>query len=265
MCLLAPPMPNMFSQSRSPVKPFFSSLLQLVSRFIQKSLWLSLSLLYINTAHAQAIDFVDARFSVEYNNKLTQGENRLRIQHDQDNYQVEFIFDHWMSSSTQSSRFHLNHCQVRPDSYTSISKRPFKEAVTQQLTFDWNHKKVHFTNAEEQKNFDLNTSIYDPISFFFEARCDLMAGKTEFSYPLIHKGSKKTHHYKVIGTELVVTGQGQFEALIIERERNSKSRKTRLYVAPELDYLLVKIEHQESRLVKIIATLDQMDYRLMSK
>ncbi|MCQ9615701.1 hypothetical protein L1889_02390 [Paenalcaligenes niemegkensis] len=62
---------------------------------------------------------------------------------------------------------------------------------------------------------------------------------------------------------MIETGLGQFEALVVERERENKSRQTRLYVAPSLDYLLVKIEHQESRLMKIVATLKTMDYQLL--
>lgn len=86
--------------------------------------------------------------------------------------------------------------------------------------------------------------------------------RKKFTYPLIYKGDERIHTYKVVGAETVQTGQGPVEALVVERERESKSRKTRLYVAPSLDYLLVKIEHQENRLVKIVATLKHMDYEL---
>lgn len=89
-----------------------------------------------------------------------------------------------------------------------------------------------------------------------------MAGKTQFSYPVIHKGKQKTHTYRVVGQEKVDTGQGTVNALIVERQRSSKNRKTRLYVAPELDYLLVKIEHQESRLATISASLKKMEYQI---
>lgn len=225
---------------------------------------LSIGLLIFNTAQAQSIDYVDAVFSVEYNNKLTQGENHLHIQRDQNRYQIDFDLDHWLLSSSQKAIFEMKSpCQVQPLSYISTSKRPLKEEVVQGLSFDWQTKKVEFNSEKEQEIFDLDTTLYDPLSFFIEARCELMAGKKEFSYPLIHKGDKKTHNYQVVGTELVKTGQGEVEALVIERDRKSESRQTRLYVAPSLDYLLVKIEHQESRLLKIVATLKNMNYKLL--
>lgn len=225
---------------------------------------ISIGLLRTTAAQAQRIDYVNAVFSVEYNNKLTQGENHLHIQRDQNQYQIDFALDHWLLSSSQKATFAMkSSCEVEPLSYISTSKRPLKEEVVQTLSFDWNAKKAEFNSEKEQKNFDLDTVLYDPLSFFIEARCELMAGKKEFSYPLIHKGNKKIHNYKVMGTEMVETGQGDLEALIIERDRKSESRQTRLYVAPSLDYLLVKIEHQESRLLKIVATLKNMDYKLL--
>lgn len=231
---------------------------------VRKYAWLAAGLLCLHGVQAQDIDYVNANFSVEYNNKLTQGENRLSIQREQKQYKINFGLDHWLLSSHQTAVFTMEQCQAQPLSYTSTAKRPLKDESTQTLNFDWQQKKATFQSDGEHKSFDLDTALYDPLSFFFEARCDLIAGKTAFSYPLIHKGNKKTHHYKVVGIETVETGQGQVDALVIERERESKSRQTRLYVAPSLDYLLVKIEHQESRLLKIVATLKSMDYQLIN-
>lgn len=225
---------------------------------------LCLGLLCIfQSVNAQNIDYVDADFSVEYNNTPTEGVNRLKIARDHNQYRIDFELDHWLVSASQKATFEMDHCKVRPISYVATTKRPLKKETTETLTFDWEHKKAQYTGRGESNSFSLDTALYDPISFFFLARCELMAGKKQFSFPLIHKGRKKTHNYKVVGTQMVETGQGKFDALIIERERDSKKRQTRLYVAPRLDYLLVKIEHQEGRLLKVVATLKNMDYRLV--
>ena len=248
--------------------PIRSHFLKLRARCPGKSVFkkyglLCVGLLCFHSVHAQNIDYVDAVFSVELNNKLTQGENRLKIRRDHNRYAIQFELDHWLSSASQKATFEMDQCKVRPLSYIATTKRPLKEEITQTLTFDWERKKVEYSSKDEQKSFDLDTVLYDPVSFFFEARCELMAGKKQLSYPLIHKGNKKTHNYKVIGTQVVETGQGEFEALVVERERKNKNRQTRFYVAPSLGYLLVKIEHQESRLLKMVATLKDMSYQLV--
>ena len=55
---------------------------------------------------------------------------------------------------------------------------------------------------------------------------------------------------------------GEFEALVVERQRRNKNRRTTFYVAPALDYLIVKIEHRESSLATVSMTLKRMDYQL---
>lgn len=223
---------------------------------------LYLGLFCLQGAQAHDIDHVDASFSVEYNGKPTQGEVHLAIQRDHDRYQVAFELDHWLLSSSQKASFKMDDCQVQPISYRSTNKRPFKGETVQTLAFDWGHKQAKYTSGDQHKTFSLESPLYDPLSFFFEARCALEAGQTDLSYPLIYKGKKDVQRYKVVGTETVETGQGPVQALVVERQRSSKTRQTRLYVAPSLDYLLVKISHQENRLVKIVATLKSMDYQL---
>lgn len=213
----------------------------------------------------QAIDYVQAVFSVQYGNKETAGENLLDIKSAGNSYEINFALDHWMLNSDQYARFEMQDCKVRPELYQDSSKRPFKSKETQELKFNWaNHEAIFKKKKDEQKTIRLkdNTLAYDPLSFFFEARCALIDGETEFTYPVIRKGSKKDQTYRVTGEELVQTPLGDFKALVVERVRSNPKRQTRLYVAPELDYLLVKIEHQESAMLKIIATLKDMDYKL---
>lgn len=223
-----------------------------------------LSLLFIPTGQSQNIDYVNATFSIQYNSKLADGEGHLKIKRHQSQYHVNFDVDHWMSKANQQADFSMKNCQVQPQRYSSSTKRPLKPILEQYLSFNWQTKQAHYQDTGEQKTFDLYTTLYDPLSFFFEARCDLLSGKTEFSYPLIYKGKLKTHTYRVVGKENVETDQGLVEAIVIERQRSNKHRKTLLYVAPELDYLLVKITHQESRIASINLTLKHMEYQIQS-
>lgn len=215
--------------------------------------------------HAQAIEHVKAVFAVEINNKETQGENRLDIHRKDGRYFIDFELDHWMVAASQKASFEMDQCSVHPLSYTDSSKRPFKDRETQKLKFDWAAKKVYYSSVDEQRAFELDATVYDPISFFFEARCELMAGKQEFTFPIIRRGSRREQHFRVVGRQVVPTGLGEFEALVVERDRKNRKRQTRLYVAPALDYLLVRIEHQESPLLKAVATLQSMDYRLATE
>ncbi len=221
--------------------------------------------LYAAAVPAQDLASVDAVFSVEINKQPTDGENRLKVSRDGTRYSVDFQLDHWMVSVDQKARFAVDDCKVRPLSYRDTSKRPLKDESTQTLDFDWVHHEAHYRGDATQKTFPLTGPTYDPISLFFEARCELMAGQKDFAYPVIRKGSVKTQRYRVVGTRSVQTGLGEFEALVVERVRSSSKRRTRLYVAPDLDYLLVRIEHRENSLLTVSVTLQTMNYQLVAQ
>jgi len=219
-----------------------------------------------NSALAQQIDKVDAEFAVQVNNKNAHGKNILNIQQDDGDYRINFALEHRLFSFNQEAHFRSgSDCQVTPTDYKETTRRAFGgKKDTQTLTFDWDHKVAHYQKDDKDKEFSLDNKVYDPISFFFEARCALMQGDKALAFPLIRKGDKKTQQYRVTGTEVVNTPLGDFEALVVERQRKSKKRQTRLYVAPELGYLLVKIEHRENRLLSVTATLDKMDYQFIN-
>ena len=218
----------------------------------------------LSTAQAQDINYINATFSVGYNSDSGDGNSRLTVQRNGSAYEATFAAEHVLLDITQKARFSMKQCQVKPESYSNSANPAFKSRVKEDIAFNWRQKQALYSNNnKEQKNFSLSNALYDPLSFFFEARCDLMAGKTRFTYPLIYKGNERKHTYVVTGKQVVKTGMGDIEALVVQRERSNKSRITRFYVAPSLDYMLVKIEHRESALAQASATLQSLDYKVV--
>lgn len=212
--------------------------------------------------HAQGLAFVDAEFSVYINNKQAHGTNHLHIRHQGQRYEIDFAFDHSLLSIRQEAEFNMQGCRVEPLQFRDTTRPALGRERRQMLEFDSEHQRAVYRQDDEEKTFDLDHRVYDPISLFFEARCELMHGSEAFSYPVIRKGSQKTQRFQVVGRQTVATGQGEVDTLVVERQRRRNKRQTRFYVAPELDYLLVMIEHRESRLMTITALLDHMDYEL---
>lgn len=213
------------------------------------------------SATGMPLDHVSAEFSVYVNNKKAHGENHLNITHEQNRYHIEFDFSHRLLAVRQEAWFDMDDCQVRPVSYRDSTRPAIGAERRYRLEFDYGQHKALYEGPEGHKTFDLDTPLYDPISLFFEARCELMQGNDAFAYPVIRKGRHKTQRFQVVGEKTIETGQGPVETLVVERRRSSKKRSTRFYVAPALDYLLVMIEHRESRLMTITARLNHMDYR----
>lgn len=233
-----------------------------MARWLLIFVWLIGYGLSVSLGHAATLDKVDARFQLYYNNKAAQGENLLRIQQQAGQYEVEFNFEHWMSTIRQRARFTQPppQCAVQPEYYQSQTKRPLQSTKQEEIRFNWSTHEAALTRDKHTERFSLKEKLYDPLSFFFEARCELMDGATSFSFLILHKGEPKVHRYRVVDEVTIDTGLGPLKTLVIERERSSTKRQTRLYVAPELDYLLVQLEHQEGNLVRIKAVVEQLDY-----
>ena len=215
-----------------------------------------------NPSATSDLVYVNAVFSVSYNNTPASGDANLSIRNNQNTYDVNFSLKHSLLDATQSARFIGKSCDITPNTYQSSTNPILRSSTKESLNFNWHSKTAtRQHNKDGKMQFDLTPDIYDPMSLYFKARCDLMAGKKQLSYPLIYKGRQTTHHYNVIGTEQIKTGIGEFDTLIVQRQRSNPDRHTIFYVAPALNYLVVKIHHRESSLATISMTLKHLDYQ----
>lgn len=115
--------------------PFLKQLLSRLATAASngRALLFGMVLCLFQSTHAQNIDYLDASFTLEYNNKIAESENRLIIQRNQNQYDTSFEFDHWLLSANQKAKFEMNQCDVRPVSYVATNKLPFKDATSETL------------------------------------------------------------------------------------------------------------------------------------
>ena len=224
--------------------------------------WLLAMLFVTTSAFAQDIDHLSAQYSVLLNGDKTRGVNTLKIDRNGDQYQVHFSLAHWLLDVDQKSHFTWKDCNATPQSFTYKTKY-LGTRNEERLVFDQKTKMVLFQGKDGDKLLSTKGGAFDPVSFFFEARCDLMAGKTSFTYPVVRDGEIRETTFNVIGKEIINTGIGPYESLIVERDRGNSKRKTRFWVAPKLDYQLVQISHVENRQLSVTVTLDKLTYSLV--
>jgi len=78
------------------------------------------------------------------------------------------------------------------------------------------------------------------------ARCRLRDGLQNFTLPVVYRGERKDLTFKVVGKERVTTPAGSWDAVIVSRDYPQGGRRTRVWVAPELDWFMVRFEHVEN-------------------
>ncbi|PSJ46327.1 DUF3108 domain-containing protein [Zobellella endophytica] len=219
-------------------------------------------LMVAGTVAARDIEQLRAEFSVQLNGDQTKGVNTLTIERNKDQYHVHFALSHWLLDVEQKSSFGWQDCTARPSTFNYKAKA-LGVTREERLVFDQQTDMVLYQDKDGDKLLSAEGGAFDPVSFFFEARCDLMAGKQALNYPVIRNGEIKMTPFRVVGEEALRTGLGTLDTLILERDRGDSKRKTRFWVAPELDYLLVQISHEENRQLAVTATLSKMTYSLV--
>lgn len=226
-------------------------------------LWILTAVLASTSAFAQDIDHLSAEYRVLLNGDKTRGVNTLKIDRNQNTYQVHFSLAHWLLDVDQKSTFTWQKCDATPQNF-SYKTKYLGTRNEERLIFDQKTQMVLFQGKGDDQLVSTKGGAFDPVSFFFEARCDLMAGKTSFTYPVARDGEIKDTTFNVIGKEVINTGVGAYESLIVERDRGGSKRKTRFWVAPDLDYQLVQISHVENSKLSVTVTLDKLKYTLVN-
>ena len=100
---------------------------------------------------------------------------------------------------------------------------------------------------EWSKDLPVNENVFDPLNVQIQIRKNIIAGMKEFSLmlPDLKTGAIEANNYKVVENgEFEVEGTN-FLCIIVERIRLQDDRTTRYFLAPDLDYLIIKVEDED--------------------
>ena len=178
-------------------------------------------------------------FNVNVTSRLTAQENN--------NYEFYFDVNAIIGNVTEVSQFKWNEQEhyAIPTIYTYKRKGLGKNRDTQ-LNFDWSKNEV--TNVKNNTILALEPAkkIQDSLSYQFQLRQDLMAGKKDLRY-LITDGKKtKDYKFEIMGEETLDTPLGQVNAVKIKRSEENDKRAIYAWFAKDFQYLLVRLQQEEN-------------------
>lgn len=115
------------------------------------------------------------------------------------------------------------------------------------LEFDWLTGKVTTVVKDTPWKMAVSTGTQDKLSYQLQMRLDLKAGQQRMSYQVADGGKLKTYDFTVTGEEEIKTPFGTFNTVRVMRDRGEDAdRETLIWFAPELDYLIVRLQQTES-------------------
>lgn len=144
----------------------------------------------------------------------------------------------------ESSRFVVANNQIKPLEYNYHHNGGKKERH-QIILFHWTEKIAIGIKQDEPWEVALDADTLDKMSYQLAVMQALKQKNEHFSYKIADSGKIKQYNLVVQNTETLKTKLGRLEAVKIERISPDGERQTTLWCAPSLQFLPVKVEHDE--------------------
>ncbi|MEE3238359.1 MAG: DUF3108 domain-containing protein [Pseudomonadota bacterium] len=146
---------------------------------------------------------------------------------------------------SQTSEFYLNSHQLIPQSYdyllSGISTR------TTAISYDWDAGIAASSNNDESWSIKLVSGVMDELSHQFALRLRIQRGETEnLEFELIDEDEIEVVRYRLLGKEILNTTLGRLNSTQFELlQTESSQRTTKIWLADDWQYLLIKIEQED--------------------
>jgi hypothetical protein len=150
--------------------------------------------------------------------------------------------------SFEKSEFYLKNNRIYPVHYIyDITKK--------------HQNKAGELDFHDQAN--LHHKGQDKISAFFQLTQDLMLAKKTLRYTVIEPPRIKIYHFHIIGETVLKTPLGMIKAIQIQHFSDHNKRLTKLWLAKDLDYLLIKFQQFKKEKMIAESNLEQFTNQII--
>jgi len=144
----------------------------------------------------------------------------------------------------ENSNGRISQGSIRPLSYhyqhdSSTSPRRVD------LNFDWNRLRVTNTTTNSRWSMRITPDTQDKFSQQLRLMLSLSKGNQTIEFPVADGGRTKIYRFRQSQEEWIETDAGGFLALVMVRSKDNRPSRASLWLAPELNYLPVKVERTE--------------------
>lgn len=178
-------------------------------------------------------------------------------------YQMGYSSDiSWMiftDKREETSDFIIENNQIKPLRYVMQRSGTGPDRYYE-LNLDPNAKVLSEGKNRKAKAVTWQDDWLDQISYQLQLALDLKAGKTEFHYNVLNRnGNSKMYHYKVVAEEMLPLPYGNIKTLRIARVEQNSDKQIYAWIAPELDYMLVRLWRGEDNVEQFDVQLHKLD------
>ncbi|WP_460101591.1 DUF3108 domain-containing protein [Sessilibacter sp. MAH4] len=105
-------------------------------------------------------------------------------------------------------------------------------------------------SAKGENTVMFDNELHDALNYQLRLQLDVACNAPQVQeqgvdYTIAKKRGVKEYHFEIVGNDVIDTDVGKFEALLIEKRDSEDDRATRVWLAKDLAYSIVKLEHTE--------------------
>ncbi|NNC96733.1 MAG: DUF3108 domain-containing protein [Gammaproteobacteria bacterium] len=149
--------------------------------------------------------------------------------------------------------FQTSDVQVIPQEYVHKSRDQ------QHIRYNWKTKLAESNADGNVKNLELSGNEYDLLSLQMQLMLDAKHAQLKSSYSVIKDNEVKAYQVTGLGEEKIELMQQTLNAIKLKQQRAGSSRHMLMWLAPELDYAVVKMQQYKGETLR--ATLDMTAYK----
>ncbi|WP_269914542.1 DUF3108 domain-containing protein [Acinetobacter sp. HY1485] len=191
-----------------------------------------------------AITPFEASYKFAYNGKNLGSATRTLSQKNQNWNYVFTATAGMIASASEKSSFNLNKGIVDSKDFSRTSKILVHQD-NMSIHFDANKHVISTQKKEKKRSFQWQPNVLDELNAEVQIREDLINNRLRSTYLLTDAKGIDERQFIKEGTEQIQTNYGTFEAIKVRMQHSRPDRNTIFWLAPKLDYLPVKIVHND--------------------
>lgn len=205
-----------------------------------------------------ALPEVEAAYRVVVNGIPLGLNATIRLTRDAEYYRLHFKAENRLFRHEEVALFDWDNCTARPHHYQHESAG-FGINRAGEIDFDWESG----TARGSKSVYPLVADALDALSVAMVARCNMAKADAAFAYHVAEPDGLDEYHYRALDSELIKTPAGEWQATGLERDYEERGRKSRFWAARELDYFMIRMDHQENPFVR--GRIELTDFRYLDE
>lgn len=214
-----------------------------MKRFLQYTAILTTGLVFSTSIFA--LNPFQADYQFQYNGKNVGSASRILQQ--QPNQQWLYTFSAKagaMASATETSRFSFKNGQITSQNFQRNSKILVHNR-SMAINFNPSTKQINTTKDKTARSFAWQSGVLDELNAELQVREDLKNDALKAKYYIADAKEVEGRKFVRQGNETIKTPAGTYETVKVVMQHANAERNTTFWLAPQLDYLPVKVTHKD--------------------